>query len=316
MGAAPAILAGVDEAGLGPLLGSLALGWTALEVPAPDADCWKLLRGTVARKPGKRARIVVADSKVVFQRTARGEQRLETTALSFLGQLEGPPAGRLLSGLEGPHCPPWVARLGPPPVATSADAIELSTTLLARALERAHVGVLDAGVRLVPAAELNASFASTDNKAATVWEKLCEVLRRLWALHTRAPVHAVVDMLGGRRHYGSQLARALPEAEVTLVHERALTSAYALRARDGSGTMTIEFKVKGDRHSFPVALASCLAKYARELEMQAFNAFFAELQPALRPTAGYRTDGTRWLEEARPAIERSGVGRATLVRER
>lgn len=314
--ASAAILAGVDEAGLGPLLGSLALGWSALHVPEVSSDPWKLLRGTVARKPGKRARIVVADSKLVFQRTALGARRLETTVLAFLAQLDGRPRERLLSGLAGAHRPPWAERLAEPPVAGTPEAVELSAALLQRALAKAGIAVVDAGVRLVPAAELNASWSATGNKAETVWDKLCEVLHRLWALSERAPVYAVVDMLGGRRHYGSQLARALPGAEVTLRHERELSSAYSLRARSGTGTMEIEFRVKGDRHSFPVALASCLAKYARELEMEAFNAFFGALQPDLRPTAGYRTDGTRWLEEARAAIERSGVERDALVRAR
>lgn len=314
--ASATILAGVDEAGLGPLLGSLALGWSALQVPEASSDPWKLLRGTVARKPGQRARIVVADSKLVFQRTERGAQRLETTVLAFLAQLEGPPRERLLGGLSGAHRPPWAERLGDPPVTGTPEAIELSAALLARALAKADVTVVDAGVRLVPAGELNASWSETGNKAETVWEKLCAVLRRLWALTARAPVHAVVDMLGGRRHYGSQLARALPEAEVTLRHERELSSAYSLRARGGSAAMEIEFRVKGDRHAFPVALASCLAKYARELEMEAFNAYFGDLQPDLRPTAGYRTDGTRWLAEARAAIERSGIERDALVRAR
>jgi len=38
--------------------------------------------------------------------------------------------------------------------------------------------------------------------------------------------------------------------------------------------------------------------------MDAFNAYFAELQPGLRPTAGYTTDGRRWLAEARSALSR------------
>jgi hypothetical protein len=236
--------------------------------------------------------------------------------LSFLAQLDGPPRERLVGGLPAAHPLPWGPHLAVPPVACSPEALELSSAILARGLARAELRLVDAGVRLVPAEELNASWAATGNKAETVWDKLREVLARLWALRRVAPVHAVVDMLGGRRHYGSQLARALPEALVTLRHERTASSAYSLRARDGSGTMEVEFRVEGDRHSFPVALASCLAKYARELEMDAFNAYFAALQPSLRPTAGYRTDGTRLLDEARTAIERSGLTRACLVRER
>ena len=68
--------------------------------------------------------------------------------------------------------------------------------------------------------------------------------------------------------------------------------------------------------SFATALASCLAKYARELVMEGFNAYFEELQPGLKPTAGYRNDGWRWLSDAEHAVGRSGLDRDTLVRKR
>jgi hypothetical protein len=50
--------------------------------------------------------------------------------------------------------------------------------------------------------------------------------------------------------------------------------------------------------------------------MNAFNAYFGALQPGLRPTAGYVTDGRRWLAEARTALARAGVEEKNLVRER
>ena len=76
------------------------------------------------------------------------------------------------------------------------------------------------------------------------------------------------------------------------------------------------FLVQGDRKVFATALASCCAKYARELEMRAFNAYFARLQPELAPTAGYRGDGARWLADAHLALAKSGLARELLVRSR
>ncbi|NOT31555.1 MAG: hypothetical protein HOP15_13995 [Planctomycetes bacterium] len=324
------VLAGIDEAGLGPLLGSLAIGYVLLEVPTGERDPWKRLRGTVAKTPGARARVVVADSKLVFQRNARGAERLETTALSFLAQRaclapqdEGrvdPDPERFLFGALAParawRALPWRAELARLPRVCKRDSLELTCTLLARALARAHIEVLDAGVRLVPAAELNASFAETGNKASSTWGLVLEVLRHVWARRVRAPIVATVDMLGGRRRYGTLLAQAFPEAALELVEESLGRSVYTLAARDGSGTLRLEFRVQADRRCFEVALASCLAKYARELEMHAFNAYFRHFQPDLVPTAGYRGDGARWLAEAGAALAQSGLAREWLVRTR
>jgi len=318
------VLAGIDEAGLGPLLGSLAIGYAILSGPEEASEPWKRLRGSVARSPGAKARLVVADSKLVFQRNRKGERRLETTVLAFRAQKDGgaieSDPGRFLFGELAPdpawQALPWRAELPRLPWAAEPDALELSSAVLARALARAELELLDAGVRLVPAAELNASFAETRNKASSVWHRVLEVLRHVWAQRVRAPVRATVDMLGGRRRYGSLLGRAFPEARVELVRESPGRSAYALAAKDGSGTMELEFLVQGDRKVFATALASCCAKYARELEMRAFNAFFTRFQPELVPTAGYRGDGARWLADAHLALERTGLSRECLVRTR
>jgi hypothetical protein len=318
------VLAGIDEAGLGPLLGSLAIGYALLEVPRDESEPWKRLHPTVARTPSKRARVVVGDSKVVFQRTPKGARRLEETVLAFHALAHG---GALVREPEhflfGPLAPsaefralPWRAELPPLPADCAPETLELTLEVLARALARAEIAVLDCGVRLVPAAELNASYARTHNKADSLWERVLEVLHHAWSQRTRGTVLATVDMLGGRRHYGSRLARAFPEASVSLVRESEGRSAYRLAARDGRGLMELEFRVQGETHSFAVALASCCAKYARELEMRALNAFFARWQPELVPTAGYRQDGNRWLAEAGVALEKSGVARGALVRER
>jgi hypothetical protein len=318
------VLAGIDEAGLGPLLGSLAIGYALLSAPADEPEPWRCLRGSVARSPRAKARVVVADSKLVYQRNKKGERRLETTVLSFLAQrngaaLAGDPE-RFLFGALAPdpvwRALPWRAELPRLPCFVEPDALELSGALLARALARAELELVDAGVRLVPASELNASFAETRNKAASVWVRVLEVLRHVWAQRRLGPVRTTVDMLGGRRRYGSLLGRAFPEACVELVGESAGRSAYALAAKDGSGVMELEFLVQGDRKVFATALASCCAKYARELEMRAFNAYFARFQPELRSTAGYRGDGARWLADAGVALEKSGLTRELLVRTR
>lgn len=324
-GADTLVVAGVDEAGLGPLLGPLAIGWSVLSVPASEPNPWKCLKSAVAKGRATRSRLMVADSKQVFSRTPLGRKRLESTVLSFAALLEqdGPPRaaeGFLFRALRPEpallRAHPWSARLPELPCESERATIELRSAVLARALRTCGAAVLDAGVRVVPEGELNASYAATGNKALSVWAKFLEVLRHLWDGQRRSAPRVVVDMLGGRRRYGPLLARSFPEARVGLRFEKLCHSAYALEARDGSGAMELEFRARAEQASFPVALASCFAKYARELAMHGFNAYFAELDPALRATAGYRQDARRWLGEARTALERSGLPRELLVRER
>ena len=80
--------------------------------------------------------------------------------------------------------------------------------------------------------------------------------------------------------------------------------------------MRVRFVQKGDALSLPTALGSCLAKYARELVMDAFNEHFAGLCPDVRPTAGYVTDARRWLAEVEEARPEALPDRECLVRTR
>ena len=52
---------------------------------------------------------------------------------------------------------------------------------------------------------------------------------------------------------------------------------------------------KGETHHLPIALASIMSKYIRELFMLFFNRYWANQVTDLRPTAGYYQDGKRFL---------------------
>ena len=47
----------------------------------------------------------------------------------------------------------------------------------------------------------------------------------------------------------------------------------------------------------PAALASMLSKYLRELSMLAFNAYWKQFLPDIKPTAGYPVDAQRFRED-------------------
>ena len=58
------------------------------------------------------------------------------------------------------------------------------------------------------------------------------------------------------------------------------------------------------------------AKLTRELFMQSFNDWFCERRPQVKPTAGYHTDGRRFLDDVDDLIEGESIDRGLLVRSR
>jgi len=323
--------AGVDEAGLGPLLGPLCLGYSVFRAPRARADLWRTLECCVSAKPEREEqRFAVADSKLVFTRNLRGARRLEKTALGFLALLD-PRRRPLENGLqlcwESPRdlgvareviaTHPWYAPLERAlPRHNDRGALELAVERLWRAAVRERVELLDAGVRVVPEQLLNQSFARTDNKSLSAWNELAPILLRLFERHGAGGLRLSVDRQGGRSHYRPLLVALFPDAEVRALRERESLSAYVVARRDGSRRMRILFAERGERHSFAIALGSCLAKFARETCMDAFNASFQGFDATLAPTAGYTTDGRRWLGAAQRALDAAGVAPSKLMRTR
>jgi len=328
------LIAGIDEAGLGPLLGPLTVGFSVLRLPEPGADPWALLKGHVLRKPSRKdTALVVADSKQVYSRSASGLKRLEATVLSFLGLLQegqrtprDPAAllfGRLApaAGLRELH--PWYEHLPGIPRVLDPAALELKGALLLRKMQKSGVELLDAGVRTVPSGELNRSYRQTNNKGTTVWQYCRDLLVHIWDQHGEDDPDVTVDILGGRSHYAGLLQRGFIDASVHVLFEDPEHAAYILTEKEVSAStrwrprrMRIDFRSKAEDHSFCVALSSCIAKYARELSMAGFNRYFEALTPGLIPTAGYTTDGRRWLEDAHQAIRLAALPDNILQRER
>jgi hypothetical protein len=145
--------------------------------------------------------------------------------------------------------------------------------------------------------QFNQGLADFGNKASLLSTVTCRLARALLdsiPVDDRQEVLILCDRHGGRTHYAGLLQQEVSGSFVRVVHERPDESCYRWQVTDRQ--VEAKFMVKGERY-LPVALASMLAKYLRELSMDAWNLFWREQMPDLKPTAGYPQDAKRFKQE-------------------
>ncbi|TAH37849.1 MAG: hypothetical protein EYC70_06585 [Planctomycetota bacterium] len=314
-------LAGVDEAGYGPLLGPLVVGYSVFRVPAPDVNLWRVLADCARRKPDRARRALqVDDSKKVFTGPG-GRARLERSVAAF--EALAPRPSSLQAWLQRPPAPasawferaPWYGACdGLLCPGASADRARLDAARLRRGLERGGCMLAGFGARCVPEGELNHLVRAQGSKGTALFTVTVEVLRHLIAATGDAPLRVELDRHGGRTRYGALLAQALQPQRVEVHAETPAASLYTLHFE--TRAVQMRFTPEADGAHFGVALASLAAKMTRERLMDLWNEWFAERLPELRPTRGYATDGRRWLQQAAGRLARLGVDPQALVRAR
>ncbi len=318
-------LAGVDEAGLGPILGPLVVGGVTMAGPEGTAP-WRLLQRHVSKLKHVAGKVRVADSKKV-KAGPHGMRRLEETALVFWTALRGEPPASLADWLADlghdlsllQRCP-WYEDLALPlPRLADRGWVTLTGALVARALQSGGAELLDVSVRAVDVEEWNQLIAETDNKSKAHFHAYSAVLgdlvrRLLPRVGEHDACRLVADRCGGRMRYQRDLARLCPAATVDVLDERPGRSSYRLR-EDGR-EVGVTFAERAEDRAFPTALASCFAKYLRELMVECLNRWFQARVPDLKPTAGYYVDGRRFLDDVAEHVEAMSLPTHRLVRVR
>ena len=319
-----ALLAGIDEAGFGPLLGPLVVSASLFEMPdgAEGESLWGLLAAAVGKKASKRhGRIAIADSKKLYGGLRGGGRldNLERGVLAMLASRKLPPTSlrSLLEAIspgaiEAAGGYPWYHGVDLSlPRCTETIDIVLAGVGLRKAMDSCGVNLLDIRCETVFEGEFN-RLAGVANKSLMLFDVTSRLLERLWraAGGRRLIVHA--DRQGGRQHYLGGLQRVFEGGSFKIIEENDNTSAY--RVISGTKEAEFHFTVGGEEAHLPVALASMASKYLRELFMELLNGFWAGQVPGLAPTAGYYTDGRRFHRDIAPVVKQLGIDERMLYR--
>jgi len=302
------LLAGVDEAGYGPRLGPLCVGFAALEVdpfdPLDPPNLWAALRPVVGRARSRKSAVQVDDSKRLKRANDRPFEPHERSCRAHLGLL-GLAAASDVEALARLGCEAPAGSLGPLGLLLDEATAAIATNALRRRATATGVRMAHLAVDSIGAARFNEAWRRTRSKGQIELEVIGPRLRWAWERAEEGGL-VTLDRLGGRTRYGEALREALPQADEVLEVVRTPTRVVH-RVRGGGRELHVEALVGGDGHRYPTALASIAAKWSRELVMARFNRAFGELCPELKPTAGYGTDAARWIREARERLGREIV---------
>ena len=322
-----ALLIGTDEAGYGPSLGPLVVTATKWECSKREADLYQRLAGVVTDNPrlakgnGLQSRILIADSKIASR--SGGIASLEFPVLVLLHAAYGtiPKTLSELVKLVMPGASKsffqqhfWLDNVSLSlPLSASKFGIDQIFELSKRFDDVCNdndvkLSGVCSSILLPP--EFNAGVDNCGNKASLLSEHTLRLVLNL-IRNENSDTMIACDKHGGRNYYGPFISQHLTDQPVKTIVESAALSVY--RWKDLDRQMEIRFTPKGEAQ-LPVALASMVSKYVREVFMVAWNDFWKTHLPEIKPTKGYPQDAKRFLAEIEQISLAEGYTRSDYVR--
>lgn len=320
------LVMGTDEAGYGPNLGPLVIAATLWRVPwglGLDECCQRLASAAECdagvERPRGGGRVLLADSKRLY-RAGQGLEHLERGVLAALGVMGHWPASSLAAwrvlapeSAARVRAVPWYGEDFALPLAADRRAVENAAAALRTALAETGIELAGIRARAICEEEFNRRCATWASKSTVLSEATLLLVRKLLPTPEAGPVWVLCDKHGGRGRYGALLERFFPGQFIEVRAEGRSQSVY----RFGPSRTPVEFRfeAKAERR-VPVALASMVAKYLRELAMHALNRFWQARVPGLRPTAGYPVDARRFKHDIAQAQQALGIADSVLWRQK
>lgn len=324
-GSSRRIIIGMDEAGYGPKLGPLVIAVSVWSMPEKLTveDLWSQLDGVLTNAPVSRDnRLHVADSKQVYSST-KGIASLERSVLSLMAACQGSSLNltdsadflTLLLKLLGEGLPasfsrqPWYnSCLLSLPLKARLDECSEVLKKVDRSFQKCELQLEQLQVDVVCPERFNALIKEYGNKGEVLTRLSLALVRDFIPLNSVA-CQVLADKHGGRSRYLPYLMDAFPDRFFLTEKESQEQSRY------WSDSLSLAFSVKSERY-LPVAVASMAAKYIRELCMEAFNRYWKERCPAVKPTKGYPVDAARFRKQIDRSWEELQLPESILWRNR
>jgi len=312
---ADGLFIGMDEAGYGPNLGPLLIVMTCWKTPgAPQAcDFYHLLQRSVSSQgTAQKKKLHIADSKLVNV-GKEGFHSLEISALALLKSLGVEASGfhslcdALTSSVQASafnsdtlpaessftikKSAPWYVDDLKLPVTDCLEQVHKLASQFSRCMQSSGAELIDIQADLVVERRYNQLVEfNTNNKGLTLSRLAFRLLRANWSPADQRPALIVGDKHGGRNRYDELLSEVLDQEMILRIEEGQQISRYRV------GLSELRFQVGGETH-LPVACASIIAKYLRELSMKLFNRYWSQHCPGVKPTLGYPNDARRFREQ-------------------
>lgn len=317
------MLVGIDEAGLGPLLGPLVVSAAAFTIPAGvnKESMWLMLKDSVGNhKKNLAGRMLICDSKKAYT-PATGIAYLEKTVLACLKNLDKTPT--TVAQLVNALCPqcgdrlrqyPWHKNYDSKQIKYNADDISICAGAFGKSLEKNKMSFTTLKSFCFDTAYYNDMVQKVNNKSTVVFTALCGLVDEIIKSSYCRNFHFVIDRQGGRENYVRPLRTMFSDMELKVLSQNDQKSSYELTTQHKS--VRIDFCVKADAEHLPVCLASMASKYLREQLMGCLNDYFISKCASLKPTAGYWTDGQRFIKDIKQLAPHIAYDPNMLIRSR